>query len=320
MSDIDFESNKFEPVQWRLSNGNNNKLENFQLNNFNRSRAFGWLHNATAYYGNLVPNPAGYIPSDDDYWPTINYNFSGKKYKIRKLDAGELYQVNLYRPQNNSLYFTYMKRSTIFGYIRYSCLDMFNYRNDYTWKAYTIGNSFRISEHEIDIDTLDCDEDTIWAEAKYPNDSLFLLSYVWNIDGVQFFGPEPIIPITTFGIHNAELYVSDQTGWTDTLKQIVVKLECNEEQIYKLSRNPDTLETIIIYPNPTNKIIFITFPNQVQYSIIEIYNYLGEQVYSISLYNISQFSIDVSQFPSGTYLCRIMSDEIVVVNKILIQK
>lgn len=81
---------------------------------------------------------------------------------------------------------------------------------------------------------------------------------------------------------------------------------------------------INIYPNPSNGVFTMVTKKEVlrAMSNIEVYNVLGEKVYSQFISSNSQFTLDLSSQPNGIYLYRIMGDsgEPVGEGKLVIQK
>ena len=72
-----------------------------------------------------------------------------------------------------------------------------------------------------------------------------------------------------------------------------------------------------LYPNPTNG-QFTIESEKIRGSSIEIYNVLGEQIYSIQLVE-SKFTIDLREQPKGIYFIHLLADEKVSTKKIIIQ-
>ncbi len=77
-----------------------------------------------------------------------------------------------------------------------------------------------------------------------------------------------------------------------------------------------------IYPNPSNGVFSIQLKGNSEKLKIEVYNVLGEQVYSQFTINNAQFTIDLGVQPSDIYLYRITSEkgEYVASGKFVIQK
>jgi N-acetylneuraminic acid mutarotase len=81
---------------------------------------------------------------------------------------------------------------------------------------------------------------------------------------------------------------------------------------------------ISVYPNPSNGQFNLQITNyEVGIKNIEVYNILGEKVYSnpFAIHN-SQFTIDLSSQPSGIYLYRVMAEDgnLIGEGKLVIQK
>ncbi len=63
------------------------------------------------------------------------------------------------------------------------------------------------------------------------------------------------------------------------------------------------IETISMYPNPTNSILMISNPKQILLNDIKIFDLRGRLIKTIDLQNMGlEKSIDVSDMASSTYL------------------
>lgn len=84
------------------------------------------------------------------------------------------------------------------------------------------------------------------------------------------------------------------------------------------------MDRILVYPNPNSGIFTIQANNQqlLANSYIEIYNVLGEKVYSQSKINNSQLTINLNNQPNGVYLYRIITEtgDLIGEGKIAIEK
>ncbi len=71
----------------------------------------------------------------------------------------------------------------------------------------------------------------------------------------------------------------------------------------------DAVNTITLYPNPTNSVLNIQIQNVVSNGAIEIYDMLGKQIFNqtITSNNVSQ--IDVTNWNNGLYLIKISSED-----------
>ena len=63
------------------------------------------------------------------------------------------------------------------------------------------------------------------------------------------------------------------------------------------------LKTISVYPNPTNNILNLTIDTNAK---VEIYNLLGK-VIAIKNINVGNSKIDLSNYPSGMYLLKVIN-------------
>ena len=82
---------------------------------------------------------------------------------------------------------------------------------------------------------------------------------------------------------------------------------------------------LTIYPNPNNGKFTLQIANGKLLTVndkIEIYNILGENIYSQFTIHNSQFAIDLSSQPDGVYLYRVVKQDgsLIGSGKIIIQK
>jgi hypothetical protein len=84
--------------------------------------------------------------------------------------------------------------------------------------------------------------------------------------------------------------------------------------------NPSSME---VYPNPSNGKFLVQVKNEgiTTNNIIEVYNILGEKVYSQPSIPNSSFSINLAGFSAGIYLVRVYNPEqkFIATTKIVIE-
>jgi len=82
------------------------------------------------------------------------------------------------------------------------------------------------------------------------------------------------------------------------------------------------IKTPSLFPNPNNGQFTIQLSGISSQSSVEIYNVLGEKVFSRSNINYSTLKIDLSGQPNGVYLYRVMNENGNVVSngKFVIEK
>lgn len=73
-----------------------------------------------------------------------------------------------------------------------------------------------------------------------------------------------------------------------------------------LSVKEEKLNTLKIFPNPVNDILYVKFPDEIEQSVITIYNILGKVVLQ-KIITKSDFSVDVSSMASGLYMLHLNS-------------
>src|SRR5581483_5439707 len=119
----------------------------------------------------------------------------------------------------------------------------------------------------------------------------------WSIQA-QLNGP--------FGLaaYKDNLYIADQGN--SRIRKIT------KPEIASVNEIDESQNAVSIYPNPSNGIFNLSI-RKYQLGIentIEIYNTLGERIYSTKFSTLnSQLSIDISNRPSGLYLYRVLSKE-----------
>ena len=98
----------------------------------------------------------------------------------------------------------------------------------------------------------------------------------------------------------------------------VTPLEIRPANANTSVNNIDSEEKIIIYPNPSNGVFTIQFNNpQLKTNCqIEIYNVLGNKVYSKLFPPNPSFSIDISNQSEGIYFCRFLSENGILISSI----
>ncbi|WP_396145767.1 T9SS type A sorting domain-containing protein [Flavobacterium sp.] len=89
---------------------------------------------------------------------------------------------------------------------------------------------------------------------------------------------------------------------------------------FSLMKNTLDDENLIVYPNPSNGVFTINLENvNEKYETIEVYNLFGAKVFSETVNNRSNVTIDLSQFSSGYYIAKVKNDEKTVQLKLIKQ-
>ncbi len=112
------------------------------------------------------------------------------------------------------------------------------------------------------------------------------------------------------GEYIADCVVDDFTG--DGLKDIIIQGFVDDTNVYwNTSTTLSAIEQIgsnqevTFYPNPTNDAVYFNLKDKIE--SITLYNLLGQEVLS-KLTNAKEFSVDISQLSSGTYIAKLNSD------------
>ncbi len=194
----------------------------------------------------------------------------------------------------------------------------FHGTNDQT--VYYTNNLFGLDAEELVlfwINNNHCDTNYIYK--TYPdvvNDGIVVESYYFNstdhLADVMFY--------KAIGADHIWLYppVND-ISYTIEIWNFLKKfrLPSHSQNINELLDN-----NIQIFPNPTNNILTINFPYQYinSYNIIEIYNTVGELVYSQQIHSLqNQITINLSELSEGIYFLEILQQDKLFQNKIIIK-
>ena len=112
------------------------------------------------------------------------------------------------------------------------------------------------------------------------------------------------------GEYIADCVVDDFTG--DGLKDIIIQGFVDDTNVYwNTSTTLSATEQIVsnqevtFYPNPTNDAVYFNLKDKI--NSITLYNLLGQEVLS-KFTNAKEFSVDISQLSSGTYIAKWNSD------------
>jgi len=97
--------------------------------------------------------------------------------------------------------------------------------------------------------------------------------------------------------------ISSKQGMTPFSSEIIGSITITLEGVI-LGVEDVTLNETILFPNPANKTVTITSLNSVQ--SIHIYNALGSEVLTMNSINANSQQIDISNFPSGIYLVKVL--------------
>jgi hypothetical protein len=95
---------------------------------------------------------------------------------------------------------------------------------------------------------------------------------------------------------------------------------CKVTSIEELNKEVETIEA---YPNPSNGKFIIQIVNEnwlIESYGIEIYNIMGEKIYSQFTTHNSQFTIQLNDQPNGIYFIRLMGVDKEITGKIILQK
>ena len=124
-------------------------------------------------------------------------------------------------------------------------------------------------------------------------------SYQWYKDASPIPGATATNYLaTTAGIYKCRV-TKIVTGCFKTSSGIIVTVPCKEGLPDDAAGEVITAKQILVYPNPTDEILFIELPGNTN-ALITIYNNLGQQVQQQICYN-EMAEIVVEQLPAGIY-------------------
>lgn len=77
------------------------------------------------------------------------------------------------------------------------------------------------------------------------------------------------------------------------------------------------VNSILVYPNPANDMLFISFTAKTKNAVCEVYDVTGKKMLSVVGSQLSEGKIDVSSFANGLYMIRIVDGDKVYSQKFL---
>ncbi len=330
-SNVDFETNKFVyPHYWKELHSPpvDYRTEVFSLRNFNKEKVMGWVHNSSSWWGNisencpddngffLNPTTTGNIDYDNDTpFDPIYYN--NEKVKIENLKWGTKYIIEWYNTRGSNLANPF---STVSEWSKFGSFKVtMPFGADFAFKAYKDGTAFR-DLNEIPIDTLFCGEDTIHINGTYEDDTSGIYTYNWNFGNGQVSSvPYPTIIYSSPGTYNLVLTVTNTSGYSETLKQQIVVVSCNEYQssnkptgnIETLSKNESSNAAITITPNPNKGVFKITVTRDnhaIPIKEIKVFDIMGKAIWSTGASANNVVDIDISNYSKGIYYVRCIEE------------
>jgi hypothetical protein len=232
---------------------------------------------------------------------------------------GTLYE---YTPATNALevkqYFNYCVSATLLRYPQYLMktsngyfigitVDGFLFKYDVVTNEITFLTAFykpanlieicrKPSYHFFDVDTFDT---CIGATFTYDVQNTNATSYQWQQNGTTIDGQTTgVLNLTNITTSNAGDYTCIMTNECGTTTTMVLHLTVNCLGTNSVA----TLEkSIKLYPNPTNTILNIDLPTNIDVAItsLKVIDLLGQEVLSS---NINKTKIDVSNLSNGIYI------------------
>ena len=134
-------------------------------------------------------------------------------------------------------------------------------------------------------------------------------SFVVNSGGdVYFRAGDKIVLKTGFKILAGGHFLGTMEECYDPEKSLSINSNSRGSNEGSVNNNPENLSSSennpVVYPNPTNGILYIEFETLNEASIITVYNQLGTVALNKSMVKKSDF-IDLSDYPDGVYILRL---------------
>ncbi len=126
---------------------------------------------------------------------------------------------------------------------------------------------------------------------------------------------------TLTAVSKRTLNVSNTAGGIDIMSRSLVANSCGPGPMTVGINNYLNNNAFVIYPNPTAGSITVELPAEATNTHINIFNYLGEMVVSVSQNNGSKkLNIDLSNLNNGMYCIVVQSDGKVISEKVVLVK
>ncbi|HWY98113.1 MAG TPA: glycoside hydrolase family 44 protein, partial [Bacteroidia bacterium] len=209
--------------------------------------------------------------------------------------------VNLYWASGFKIFRNYNGKKGSFG-------DWHVYGNTNNWRTSSVYASLQsIDTAMMNIVVMNKDYDStlkatvnITANTKFNKADIYALiktdTLIHHIGSIAFSGNKFIYTLPTQSVYHFVL--TDTTSVTG---------------FNNLYNNND----LVIYPNPSSGVYTVELKVNSEQLKVEVYNMLGEQVYSQYSIPNTQFSLNLSNSPNGIYILRIESANGVVTKKLI---
>lgn len=160
--------------------------------------------------------------------------------------------------------------------------------------------------------------------------TLWTLSSPVSLNGNFFVGHDHTtlvsgdsVAMLTAPTSTPSVWAKETTGWIALSSYnfnhsgAIIPVICNtvtgEKELLK------ELNEILVFPNPTNGTINVALTAK-ENSSVDVYNLVGELIYSSGIKNTQLFTIDINDQPNGVYFVTIKSGNTVSTKKVLLSK
>ncbi len=137
-----------------------------------------------------------------------------------------------------------------------------------------------------------------------------------NVAGAAIKGDNTVDNVEKVEVDNASGVYTIQVTHKGTLTNSSqdYSLVVSGFDVSSLSIAENTMENVVVYPNPTNGMLYIKTPDNVTFDSIEIFDILGKRMFSPTH---RDGAFDISRLNAGVYFVRIHSRDNMVTKKII---
>jgi hypothetical protein len=299
------------------------KIETFYIATQSNDHVMGWVHNATNYWGNIVQNSCTDrysntmpLPPDDDHQWNIPQTIGGTDIgRVEAMNFGS-YTVQRYNTRGSGGFLgsSYTIHTDLFGRLQinwFAQVPDFAFRADFNSLFGRLsGDTGVVTENNPDTLAI-CLHDTIIAKGTFLFDTGGSNIYKWYLDNELYSeSAHPEFYFNGLGLHSIRVDVSDSAGLIASFQQQANVVDCGEDENSRIGKLflDTAINTIIIYPNPVEDVVYIHLPDgQSGTQIVKIFTMSGELVLTTSLVGKNESELDVSELLAGIYVLEIAS-------------
>lgn len=236
--EIDFQKTFYtDPDVWDdagFADGNHSgsSVEAFYMRDKEANQVIGWVHNTSYWWGNMVMDCSDRSgkrmkinkADGDDKLSSPAPLPAGTKFEIHKLHNLENYAVEWYMTRKEGRATGYENsRTNIFGTLKLSYPQGADQQPDYAYKIH-VQKTVPSGAQSNNTDTLSYYENKVEVHGRHRYDSLGLFRYHWIFgNGRESYDKDAFVIYDQPGTYSVTLIVTCPSGWSDTLRQNIVK-------------------------------------------------------------------------------------------------